>query len=177
MRTNKTGYSEFADWIIRAMHGKCGYADKAGSRNGLFSNIVPISQEAFALLLYKNGYDNWIWSHNNAATSDETDETEDEKPAYKYTNTKGREGMIFTSRNGGWSAEGMQEFNRLYGKVKESRRDDQGAFDTHYKDHWMTTKKQSKYKKKRASREVHVTSIMNDLEDPDTDGQELVAAV
>ena len=170
LRQNKERYSDFADWIIRAVHGKCGYADKAGSRNGVFSTIVSCSQEVFALLLYKNGYENWIWMHNNAATSEETDDTDkDEKPGYKYTNTKGREGMIFTSRNGGWSAEGMQEFNRLYGKVKASRSEDNGAFDIHYKDHWMATKKRSKYKKKRNSRHVHVATIMNDLEDPDND--------
>jgi hypothetical protein len=174
LRSNQKRYSDFADWIIRAVHGKCTYADKAGSKNGVFSTIVSISQEAFALLLYKNGYDNWIWMHNNAATSDETDD--EEKPGYRYTNTKGREGMIFTSRNGGWSDEGMQEFNILYGKVKINRDSDNGLFDIHYKEHWMTTKKRSKYKKQKPSRhQVQVASIMNDLEDPDTQVQ--VAAV
>lgn len=164
LRNDKAQYSQFADWMIRAVHGKTSYADKAGSRNEVFSAFVTISQEAFALLLYKNGYENWIWMHNNAATSEEDD---DDKPGYLYTNIRGRDGLVFTSRNGGWSAEGMEEFNRLCSKVKGSRLEDKGSFDEHYREHWIETKRPSKYKRQRPNRQIQVASIYNDLEDPD----------
>ena len=120
---------------------KNSYADKAGSRNEVFGTLVPISQEAFALLLYKNGYENWIWMHNNAATSEEDD---DDKPGYLYMNTRGRDRLVFTSRNGGWSAVGMEEFNRLCSKEKGSHLDDKGSLDGFYKEHWRATKRPSK---------------------------------
>lgn len=163
MRKDKEQYSEFADWIIRSVHGKCGYADKAGSQIDRLGTFIPISQEAFALLLYKNGYDNWLWMHNNAATSEETED--EEKPGYRYTNKKEGDGLVFTSRNGGWSAEGMIEYNRLCKLVTDDRRDDRGEFDLHYREHWRSTMKPSKYKKQRRTRENPVVAIYTDLED------------
>ena len=103
--------------------------------------------------------------HNNAVTSDKDD---DEKPGYLYTNTRGRDGLVFTSRNGGWSAEGMEEFNRLCSKVKASRLEDKGSFDDHYREHWIATKRPSKYKRQQPNRQILVATIYNDLEDPDT---------
>jgi hypothetical protein len=157
--------------MVRAVHGKCGYALKAGSKSMMFSTFVTVSQEAFALLLYKNGYNNWLWKHNNAATSDDTDaDTEggETQPGYLYTSTGATEGSAFTTRNGGWSTEGMQEFNALYAKVKESRTTDRGKFDTHYKKHWRETKMASRYRRRQLKgTRVVVTTICDDLDDPD----------
>ena len=56
LRENKDQYTEFCDRMIRAVHGKSRYSDKAA--NTLFGALVSPSQEAFALLLYINGYSN-----------------------------------------------------------------------------------------------------------------------
>ena len=95
--------------------------------------------------------------HNNATTSKET--KDEGKPGYRYTNKKEGDGLVFTSRNGGWSAEGMIEYNRLCKLVTDDRRDDRGDFDLHYREHWRSTMKPSKYKKQRRTRENPVVAI------------------
>ena len=135
MRKNIGNYTEFADRMVRAVYGKSRYSP--GSSTTLFEDLVSPSQEAFALLLYKNGYENWVWMHNHASMtsdgSDDTGETGDEEacPHYKYTKRTGD----FTSRNGGWTREGMELFNDLYKKVKEDRQSDNGAFGIVYREH------------------------------------------
>ena len=137
MRSNVDRYTEFADRMVRAVYGtKSRYSP--GSSKTLFEDLVsPTSQEAFALLLYQNGYENWVWMHNHASMtsdgSDDTVETGDEEacPHYKYT----KRTADFTSRNGGWTREGMDLFNDLYKKVKEDRQSDDGAFAKVYREH------------------------------------------
>jgi hypothetical protein len=169
MRHNKASYAAFADYMVRAVHGKCGYAQKAGSKSTMFSECIPVSQEAFALLLYKNGYNNWIWMNdNNASSSDGTDCSNDvEKPGYRYTGLRSEKGAMFTRRNGGWSEAGMEAFNSLHAKVKASRAADNGVFDTHYKSHWRSKNCVSKYKKRRLTVTPAIVSICDDLVDPD----------
>jgi hypothetical protein len=41
----------------------------------------------------------------------------------------------FTSRNGGWSRDGMKKYNTLYKKVQDNRKMDAGAFSEVYKVH------------------------------------------
>jgi hypothetical protein len=54
--------------MICAVHGKSCYCVEAS--NTLFEELVSPSQEAFTLLLYKNGYMNWVWMQNESGTSD-----------------------------------------------------------------------------------------------------------
>jgi hypothetical protein len=140
MRHNKASYAAFADHMVRAVHGKCGHAQKAGSKSRMFSEHIPVSQEAFALLLHKNGHNNWIWMNDmNASSSDGTDCSNDvEKPGYRCTGLRSEKGAMFTRRNGGWSEAGMEAFNSLHAKVKASRAADNGVFDTHCKSHWRS---------------------------------------
>jgi hypothetical protein len=70
LRTNMVDYTVFADKMIHAVHGKSRYGTKAAELK--FDDLVSPSQEAFALLLYTNGYKNWLWSHNETITSSET---------------------------------------------------------------------------------------------------------
>jgi hypothetical protein len=131
LRSDVAQYTEFADRMIRAVYGKNRYSHNSSIT--LFDELVSPSLEAFALLLYKNGYDNWIWMHNNACmTSDMSEDTEEECPNYKYTT---RTGGVFTSRNGGWSRDGMTLYNDLYKLMKKNRQDDQGTFGEVYKVH------------------------------------------
>jgi hypothetical protein len=161
MRDDRDAYGGFADYMIRAVHEKCGCSQKAGSKSRLLSKFVPISQEAFALLLYKNGYADWLWKHNEGVSSEDTDSSE--RPGYKYTSAMATEGTAFTCRNGGWSPEGMKEFNRLYDLVEQSRTTDNGSFDAHYKTHWREHRCVSKYKKRKRGSVPTVTSIRDDL--------------
>jgi hypothetical protein len=74
---------------------------------------------------------------------------------------------MFTRRNGGWSEAGMEAFNSLCAKVKASRADDNGVFDTHCKSHWRSKNCVSKYKKRRLTVKPAIVSICDDLVDPD----------
>jgi hypothetical protein len=108
----------------------------------LLDDLISPSQEAFTLLLYRNGYNNWVWMHKHASLSskgsEESDVTikgegeEDEDGCPKYTYTK-RMGGDFTSRNGGWwSRDGMKKYNTLSKKVQVDRKVDAGAFSEVY---------------------------------------------
>jgi hypothetical protein len=130
LRSDVGKYTEFADRMVRAVYGKNRYSHN--SSTVLFEDLVSPSLEAFALLLYKNGYENWLWMHNNACmTSDVSSGTEEDCPTYKYTKRTGD----FTSRNGGWSLEGMNLYNDLYKMVKADRVTDNGSFGKVYKEH------------------------------------------
>jgi hypothetical protein len=131
LRSDAVQYTEFADRMIRAVYGKNRYSHN--SSVALFDDLVSPSLEAFALLLYKNGYENWVWMHNNAClTSDVSDDTEEECPNYKYTT---RTGGDFTNRNGGWSRDGMSLYNKLYNMAKTDRETNNGSFGKLYKSH------------------------------------------
>jgi hypothetical protein len=137
LRSNVAQCTEFADRMIRAVYGKTRY--NPGSSTTLFDELISPSQEAFALLLYKNGYDNWVWMHNNACLTSEGSDTtvggvgtEDEGcPRYKHTKRTGD----FTSRNGGWTREGMNLYNEMCRKVKEDRQTNDGAFGKVHREH------------------------------------------
>ena len=91
-------------------------------------NFVTASQEAFALLLYKNGYEAWSWMLSDSSSSSDGDGSEAPKqPAFKYTSKSINHVM---GRNSGWTAEGLNAFNTLYALVKRDREDNGKAFDT-----------------------------------------------
>lgn len=111
----------------------------------MFSEFIPVSHEAFALLLHKNGHSNWIWMYDmlNASSSDDTDASNDvEKPGHLCTCTRADKGAC-------WSGAGMEAFNSLHAKIKASRAANNGEFDTHYKIHWRSRNCVSKYRKRR----------------------------
>ena len=154
MRTDQQKYTDFADRMIRAVHGKSRYGDKATSQD--FGKMVSVSQEAFTMLLYRNGYENWMYMHNELATSDSSS-----CPRYKYTERT----YELRSRNGGWSHDGMSVFNGLYQKVKNDRNNDHGAFDRNYKEHWIETQRYKKKRKQRDGDDLQVVIACGDIED------------
>ena len=103
-------YTEFADRMIRAVHGKIKYGESAAKKK--LDDLVSPSQEAFTLLLYRNGYESWLWMHKElVSSSGASDATDGEGgldgcPGYQYTSRT----IDLTSRNGGWSREGMLKF-------------------------------------------------------------------
>jgi hypothetical protein len=52
-------------------------------------------------------------------------------PRYRFTKRTGD----FTSRNGGWSKDGFELYNKLYKMVKDDRQSDNGAFGKVYRKH------------------------------------------
>ena len=165
LRGDAARYTEFADRMVRAVYGKTRYNPSTSTR--LFEELIPPSQEAFALLLYKNGYENWVWMHDHACmTSDGSDitaEDDDDEgcPHYKYTKRSGD----FTSRNGGWTREGMTLYNELYLKVRADREKDNGAFGRLYMEHRVSLSGK-KRKRRNANGADHnqQLAISDDLE-------------
>jgi hypothetical protein len=108
----------------------------------LFGSLVSPSQEAFTMLLYKNGFQKWVWMHNGSVSSQASEasngNTSDGSPGYIYTGARTSD---LTSRNGGWSRMGMLKYNELYKQIKEDRVVDNGAFDSECIMHWVEKKK------------------------------------
>ncbi len=153
--------TKFADKMMRAVYGKNKHSHSSSIT--LFDDLVGPSLEAFALLLCKNGYDNWIWMHNNACmTSDVSDDTEEECPNYKYTT---RAGGDFTSRNGGWSREGMRLYNELYKMAKTDRENDKGTFGKVYKVHRVEMSGRKRKRRTNNGGPGEQLTICDDLED------------
>jgi hypothetical protein len=151
--------------MIRAVHGKSRYGDTA--RNTMFDTLISKSQEAFTLLLYNNGYNNWVWSATNdpGSNSDGSTETggnttDSNCPQYGYTSRNKEE---LTGRNGGWSREGMVKYNELYKRVAADRAVDKGAFEQMYMEH-----RNSKFKRARKRKrglDINPVAILDDLAD------------
>jgi hypothetical protein len=56
----------------------------------LFGSLVSLSQEACAILLYKNGFQKWVWMHTGSVSSAKAREasngnTSDGSPGYITT--------------------------------------------------------------------------------------------
>ena len=77
LRGNAARYTQFVDRMTRAVNGKTRY--NPNSTTKLFEDLISPSQEAFALLLWKNGYENWMWMHDQPCiTSDGSNVTAEE---------------------------------------------------------------------------------------------------
>jgi hypothetical protein len=165
LRKNKLSFAKFADRMVRAVYGKSRYG--VAAERSRFDTLVSKSQEAFTLLLYKNGHSNWVWaSHNDpGTTSDASSEAIGESgcPSYRYTARSNE----MTFRNGGWSREGMQDFNELYMRVAEDRVSDNGTFEEYYKMHraknTQTPKNRSKRKRDNAQPILTIRDDLGDL--------------
>ena len=163
LRANQKQYMAFADSMIRAVHGKSRYSETVSVKS--FDTIISKSQEAFTLLLYENGYKNWLWTATNdpgsmSDTSGGGNTTDSNCPVYGYTS---RNGENPPNRNGGWSTEGMLKFNELYRRVAADRAVDNGAFGRVYMAHRVSKFKSKK--RQRRGRGVEEVTILDDLGD------------
>jgi hypothetical protein len=135
-------------------------------------DLISPSQEAFTLLLYRNGYNNWVWRHNHASVSSEGsydsnvtfkgDGEEDEDGCPKYSYTK-RTAGDFTSRNGGWSRDGMKKYNTLYKKVQDDRIANAGAFSEVYRAHRAHISRQKRKRRRDDGDQSQRLTISDDL--------------
>ncbi len=120
MRTNSKQYIQFVTRMLPPVYGKEVWNEVAGKTK--LSNFVTASQEAFALLLYKNGYEAWSWMLSDSSSSSDGEEI----PTFKYTS---RSKTYVRGRNSGWTVEGLNAFNTLYVLVTKDREDNGEAFD------------------------------------------------
>ena len=150
--------------MIRAVYGKSRYGAAADIK--LFDGLISKSQEAFTLLLYENGYNNWVWVSTNdqGGTTSETasNTTDSGGPGYGYTE-KTKDSLL--SRNGGWSNEGMKKFNDLYKRVGEDRLKDKGGFEQVYKRHRKDRSQTSKKRRRDKDGPMQNIQISDDLGD------------
>ena len=109
MRNDTEKDVQFVVRMLPPVYGKEIWNEMAVKTN--LSEFVTASQEAFALLLYMNGFDKWSWMMSDTSSSDGGDAV----PVFKYTS---RSGVHVMARNSGWSIVGMKEFNRLHQVVK-----------------------------------------------------------
>jgi hypothetical protein len=158
-------YMEFADKMIRAVHGKSRYGEKVTKT--MLGDFVSKSQEAFTMLLYHNGYDNWVYMKNddNVFSSDASAAGNGDFnggcPQYKYT----ARSIELTSRNGGWSSEGMRKFSQLYTKVKEDRRVNEAVYDPAYKLHCLEKSTTQRKRKRHEGGQLQSVPVMDDIGD------------
>ena len=120
MRSNSKQYIQFVTRMLPPVYGKEVWNEVAGKTK--LSNFVTASQEAFALLLYKNGYEAWSWMLSDSSSSSDGEEV----PTFKYT-SRPKNGV--TGRNSGWTVEGLTAFNTLYAMVTKDREDNGDVFD------------------------------------------------
>ena len=156
---------EFSDKMIRAVHGKSRYGEKVLKR--MLGDFVSTSQEAFTMLLYHNGYENWVYMKNddNVFSSDASaagnGDLDGGCPQYKYT----ARSIELTSRNGGWSSEGMKKFTELYTKVKEDRRTNQADYDAAYKLHCQEKSTTVRKRKRHEGGQLQSLPVSDDIGD------------
>jgi hypothetical protein len=125
MRKDCKQYIQFVTRMLPPVYGKEIWNEIAGKTK--LSNFVTTSQEAFALLLYKNGYETWSWMLSDSLSSSEGDGIElPKKPTFKYSS---RSVNLVMARNTGWTVEGLNAFNTLNGLVTKDREDNGEVFD------------------------------------------------
>ena len=125
MRKDRKQYIQFVVRMLPPVYGKEIWNDMAEKTK--LSEFVTASQEAFALLLYKNGFESWSWMLSDSSSSSDGDGIETQtRPAFKYTSRSEEHVMM---RNCGWTVEGLNAFNTLYALVTEDRKEYGNGFD------------------------------------------------
>jgi hypothetical protein len=125
MRKDVKQYIQFVTRMLPPVYGKEIWNEVVVKTK--LSNFVTVSQEAFGLLLYKNGYEAWSWMLSDSSSSSDGDGIEAPKqPTFKY-NSKSINHVM--GRNSGLTVEGLNAFNTLYVLVTKDREDNGEAFD------------------------------------------------
>jgi hypothetical protein len=166
LRANQGQHTVFADHMIRAIHGKSRYGEAA--ERITFDSLISKSQAAFTLLLYENGYKNWVWASRNdlgsasdASADANTDSSDGTCPTHGFTE-RGREGL--PSRNGGWSLEGMKKYNELHKRVTEDQISDAGAFrKAEDREHREAKRSKGRKRKRGNADQMIILTISDDL--------------
>ena len=118
LKNEKEMYTEFVFRMIPYVVGKNVWNNNA--TNTRLSCFVTPSLEAFAMLIYDNGYKPWMWDCQQMAALPATTSSDEEdalttsiRPAFKYTH-RTQDNMV---RNGGWSEEGHDYCDMCYDEI------------------------------------------------------------
>ena len=92
------------------------------------SEMATISDEVVTLLLLENYWEGWSTKNLDEYKSEVTiNETTNQKKKRKAIWGKFTSGAWGSRRFGGWSKEGLVQFNELYSQVEEDRKKDNAA--------------------------------------------------
>jgi hypothetical protein len=140
-----------------------------GSGNKKPSDVVTVSDEALALLLFENHFQSWKAKADSNDTGSQTSSITSDDSSTKYTRKNG-------STKDGWSDHGITRFQQLMAKVTEDRASTNGAeFDklVQQKMQQESSNARSRKKRRRETDENRITMVVNELPDmPDSDSDE-----
>lgn len=169
LRKNQALYAWFVENAVSFVVGRRGYRKQVNALVRI-SKVMNSGDEALALLLLENSWEHWREMYNmefdengctrgvNAdspngrldARSKAFRDAKSESPIYT------RCGGGSTKKHGGWSVEGLERYNELFGLVKKSRVTDGKAFDKFWRK-----------RQKRILAEGHGVAVeVDDLDDP-----------
>ena len=124
---NDALYYDFIEYFLSAVVGKREY--KMYRCDMLLSQFTTVSDEALAILIYKNNRETWVDMMNNNIKKKSA-------ISWKYTNGGSSHGEIGSSqRYQGCSSDGMNRFNELFDLVQADRKSlHANAFEESFQD-------------------------------------------
>lgn len=115
LRDHEYGWCYFNYHFLPCVVGKCLWVSSIQRRTTVRSLATP-SDEAFCLLVLRNGWESWVWECNNHDATKE--ERVRDRPGGKYTSKGcGRN----TCGHGGWNQIGITLYNKLVSELTKSR--------------------------------------------------------
>ena len=132
LRKNRTIYRWFCNNILSEVIGNVEFQKLM--KYELLSKFVTVSDEAFALLCFKNYY---AFVHYNVLQKEGMDDEDVEKLNKKVAPLYTKQGATRKSRKSkgcfkysGWTMEGMMEYNELMDKIRKDRSENE-EFDNY----------------------------------------------
>jgi len=166
LRGAKVEYAWFVSSIMRQLNAMM-YKSKVESGAMKPMELFTPSDEAFGLLALENGMRRWAKEYE-LKTTGKWEVDKDTLPYTMYT----RSGV----KNGGWSAEGLRRFNKLYDKVVKDRASNRGK--TFEKDFQESHKRamSGSSRKRKATTSLFEVSVRSDIAFDDSSDKESVAS-
>ena len=167
MRKDRKQYIQFIVRMLPPVYGKEMWNEIVIKEK--FTEFVTASQEAFALLLYKNGYEAWSWIGSDSSSSSDSSGNGGvvARPVFKYI-ARSKEHVM--ARNSGWTMQGLEEFNALYNMVKVDRLAHGRDFDEALLDYYM--EKKAKKRRSIVSEDMRARKSMKISDDLEGFGEE-----
>ena len=164
-------FKEYCDSIVKRGFGSKKWLEKASEKK--ISDFMKVGLEAFILLAYGNVYDACIKEHaenkNKPKEQVSQGNPKGEEPKKKRRETKYTNDSKASSRNSGWSIEGIKMYQHFRGLIKVDRVKNQ-AFDEMYLAQMQEAKK---VRKNGGSEAVPEVILEDDFGDEITDFAEI----
>jgi hypothetical protein len=117
------------------------------------------------MLLYRNGYQKWVWMHNGSVSSEASEgshgDTSHGFPGYVYI----ARSSDLTRINGGWSRTGMLKYKNLYKQVKKDRLEDNVAYHREYTAHYVEKTKNNRKRRRNNGSQLRSLTVSDDIGD------------